>query len=285
MKKLRVCLTLALLAVVCFAAVAARLTDRSEVVPEIVFLSVGEGSATLLRTGAGNILIDAGPDDAETALCKRLRRLGVESFALVIFTHPDEDHIGGGDGILRAFPTDAVWTNGEVADSDCFRALAEAMREIPVRTASAGTFANIGGAVITVLSPVPERAGSLTENENSLVLKLHVGEWEILLMGDAGQETESYLLSDYGAAQLRADILVAGHHGSDSASGADFLSAVSPSRIVVSCGSGNRYGHPDGRALARMEKVCSDIRRTDLEGDIHIPLLPDAGEQTEKGES
>ena len=284
LKHLRTVLTVAVLAVFCFAAIAVRHNTRPADTPEIVFLSVGEGSATLIRTADGDILIDAGPEDAETALCERLSRLGVERFALVIFTHPHEDHIGGGDGILRAFPTDAVWTNGETADSDSYRALMRAIGDVRCETVTAGAFANIGGAVITVLSPAAENDGIRTENENSLVLKIHAGVTDILLMGDAGTETEASLLSRYGVAQLRADILAAGHHGANSAGGTDFLSAVSPSRIVISCGSGNRYGHPDGRALARMEAVCSDIRRTDLEGDIHIPLSADTGEAIRKGE-
>ena len=69
---------------------------------------------------------------------------------------------------------------------------------------------------------------------------------------------------------LRADVLIAGHHGSDSASSAEFLAAVSPNEIVISCGAGNEYGHPDGRALKRMRAVCDTIRRTDLEGDVRI---------------
>ena len=54
---------------------------------EIVCLDVGQGNSTLLRTGAGDVLIDAGPEAAQEALVRRLHALGVESLALVILTH------------------------------------------------------------------------------------------------------------------------------------------------------------------------------------------------------
>lgn len=93
----------------------------------------------------------------------------------------------------------------------------------------------------------------------------------LLIMGDAGEETENRLLNlTAGTDSLRADILFAGHHGANGSCGAEFLAAVAPEQIIISCGADNPYGHPDGRALERMRAVCGDIRRTDLAGDIHL---------------
>lgn len=266
-------LRLVLLAAALLALLAVgiwRLTDRAEPTPEAVFFDVGEGSATLIRTTAGNILIDTGPEDSQAVLCERLRQLGVREFALLVLTHPDEDHIGGADGVLRAFPVQEIWTNGEAADTDSYRALLRAAKQVPVRVVAASERKMLDGVTVTVLSPTVEASGS--ENENGLVLLVETAGTRLLLMGDAGQETEARLLGQAGGPDLRADILLAGHHGSDSASGAAFLAAVSPREIVISCGAGNAYGHPDGRALARMQAVCGRIRRTDLEGEIHISL-------------
>lgn len=238
--------------------------------PEVVFLNVGEGNAALIRTAAGDILIDAGPEDSQAMLCERLRQLGVRELALLILTHPDEDHIGGADGVLQAFPVQEIWTNGETADTDSYDALLRAAGSHSIRTVTAGERWTVGNAAITVLSPTAEAAGS--ENENGLVLLAEAAGTRLLLMGDAGQETEARLLRQAGQVNLQADILLAGHHGSDSASGEAFLAAVAPRQIVISCGAGNAYGHPDGRALARMQAVCDRIRRTDLEGEVHIQL-------------
>ena len=252
------------------AAVVYCLTDRTSDTPEIVVLDVGEGSATLIRTAAGNVLIDAGPENAQEKLCGHLRQLGVRDFDLVIFTHPDEDHIGGGDAVLRAFPVREIWTNGAADANDSYDTLIRTADEkaVSVRCVAAGETAEVGDVSLSVLSPLAGEAEA--DNEGGLVLMLSLGGKRILLAGDAGQSTEKKLLQRLAPDDLRADVLIAGHHGSNSASSAEFLAAVSPNEIVISCGAGNEYGHPDGRALKRMRAVCDTIRRTDLEGDIRI---------------
>ena len=91
----------------------------------------------------------------------------------------------------------------------------------------------------------------------------------ILLTGDAERETEEYLVQQY-AGRLNSDILHAGHHGSNTSSIEEFLEAVSPEVAVISVGSDNRYGHPTRRVLKRLERFGAEIRRTDLDGDIHF---------------
>ena len=237
---------------------------------EIVCLDVGQGNSTLLRTGAGDVLIDAGPEAAQEALVRRLHALGVESLALVILTHPDEDHIGGADGVLREFPAGRVWTNGVSEANESSQRLDYALLRagLTPETVGTGSAVQLGAAVLTVLCPAAGQAEA--GNEGSLVLRVQCGSFAMLLMGDAGAGTEAWLLEQYGPLQLEADVLHVGHHGSDAACGAEFLRAVLPECAVISCGAGNSYGHPDGRALARLEDAGASVRRTDLEGELRI---------------
>ena len=82
---------------------------------EVRILDVGQGDAALIRTGAHCLLIDAGANGAEETLCSTLRALGVRRLDAVIFTHPDEDHIGGGDLVLAQFPVGTIY----IAPVDC----------------------------------------------------------------------------------------------------------------------------------------------------------------------
>lgn len=143
------------------AAVVYRLTDRTADTPEIVVLDVGEGSATLIRTAAGNVLIDAGPENAQEKLCGHLRQLGIRDFDLVIFTHPDEDHIGGGDAVLRAFPVREIWANGAADANDSYDTLIRTADEkaVSVRCVAAGETAEVGDVILTVLSPLAGEIG------------------------------------------------------------------------------------------------------------------------------
>ena len=45
-------------------------------------------------------------------------------------------------------------------------------------------------------------------------------------------------------ADLRADVITAGHHGSDTSSTEEFLNAVKPRYAVIQVGKDNDFGHP-----------------------------------------
>ena len=233
------------------------------------FLDVGQGDCTLLRTAGGDVLIDCGSESSQESLCRKLKACGVERFALVLLTHPDEDHIGGADAVLEAFPTDLVCLNGADSASESAERLRGTLyaRSVPTSVARAGDSFLFGEVLLTVLYPTQD-AEAADGNGGSLVLRVQCGTISILMMGDAERETEKFLLAAYGPSHLSADLLHVGHHGSNSSSGEAFLQAVSPSYAVVSCGAGNRFGHPDGRTLARLSAVGATVLRTDRSGDI-----------------
>ena len=87
------------------------------------------------------------------------------------------------------------------------------------------------------------------------------------MMGDAGIEAENEIMKD--GYNVDADILKVGHHGSRTASGAPFISAVSPDISVIEVGAGNDYGHPYQNTLDRLHQV-SKVYRTDLDGTITV---------------
>jgi competence protein ComEC len=73
----------------------------------------------------------------------------------------------------------------------------------------------------------------------------------ILLPADIEKEAEREIISRYPDA-LRSDILVAGHHGSNTSSSDDFINAVSPELVLFPAGWMNRYHHPAKKVLHRL---------------------------------
>ena len=63
-------------------------------------------------------------------------------------------------------------------------------------------------------------------------------------------------------------MLQTGHHGSKNATSEEFLDAVEPDIALISCGRNNRYGHPAGETLERLDKAGVDVFRTDRDGAI-----------------
>jgi len=257
-----------------FLLVGCNRSSKSPIL-EMICLDVGQGSSTLVRTAEGDILVDAGSEDSQDELCRKLRALGVERLSLLILTHPDEDHIGGADGVLEHFETDVIWTNGAIAENDSYDRLVRMVQgmNLSVRTVRGGDGITLGALQLSVLSPISEH--SEDGNEDSLVLLLRCASFGALLMGDANERAEQTLVETYGAAHLDVDVLCVGHHGSNTSSSVRLLRVTTPQYAVISCGAGNSYGHPDGRTLARLKDAGAEICRTDLEGDVTIAVFED----------
>lgn len=235
---------------------------------QIIFLDVGQGDAVLLRTKGGNVLIDAGTEASEELLCLRLESLGVKSLSLAVFTHFDEDHIGGADGVLRRFPTERIWVSGATSDNEPARRLLLAAESTDAKVDRVFSGANFMLGELYLFVMAPETCDSQAGNEGSLIVKMQFGSVSALFMGDAGAEEEARLVYAYGRTQLSVDLCKIGHHGSNTSTSELFLQAVQPRHAVISCGADNSYGHPTGEILTRLRDFGVTVLRTDLDGEI-----------------
>lgn len=232
------------------------------------FLDVGQGDALLIRTPEGDVLVDASDEAAQELLCLRLEQIGVRSLRLAVFTHPDEDHIGGGDGVLSRFPTDEIWISPAPMENEAARLLLETAERCgtTVSVVQAPKISFMGRMTLAVLAPIGNLSGD--SNEGSLILRVQYGDTTALLMGDADAAAEETLITRYGRSQLDCDILKVGHHGSNTSSTPLFLRAAHPTYAVISCGAGNSYGHPTGEVLEKLRDAGAEVLRTDLCGEI-----------------
>ena len=143
-------------------------------------------------------------------------------------------------------------------------------------TAEAGKKYDLGaGARLTIIGPTQPyftkeqmKAGGNEPNANSIVVRLDYGDFSMLLMGDAEEQSEQRMLSK--DVDLNAKILKVGHHGSKYATSAAFLSRVNPQVSIISDGEWNRYGHPAQAVLDRLKAANAKVYRTDLQGEISI---------------
>ncbi len=236
---------------------------------EIRFLDVGQGDCTLLRTPQGNVLVDAGPESTQELLMSRLRALGVDALELLIVTHPDEDHMGGADGVLRALSVKEVWTNGYEDTHETALTFRDALMSSHAthKGVTAGEKYTLGEMTLFVYAPFAAEDAA-KGNEGSIVFRLVCGTSVAIFTGDAEADTEERLLSVYGRDGLSCDLYKVGHHGSSTSTGEEFLSALSPKYAVICCGRENTFGHPHGAVLDRLARIGAQTLRTDLDGEI-----------------
>ncbi|MCG8100658.1 MAG: hypothetical protein JAZ05_16355, partial [Candidatus Thiodiazotropha taylori] len=96
-------------------------------------------------------------------------------------------------------------------------------------------------------------------------------DWTILLPGDIEQAAEDALLS-VNPRQLRSDLVVAPHHGSNSSSTAEFVTAVDPQWVLFSTGYKNSYGFPKSEVVQRWQAQGARLLNTAQSGAIEFRL-------------
>ena len=238
------------------------------------FFDVGQGDSMLIMAPQGNVLIDAGPNDCEKDLERYLDDLGITTLHCVIATHPHEDHIGSMDMIFEEFEVkNLIMPNAEV-DTDTFtetgdytRMMAGAAEQgTTVNYAKSGTTFSLGELQFMFLAPNATDYNDL--NDWSLVTKVTYGSTSMIITGDAESISEKEIVKKYGSSTLDCDILKSGHHGSSSSSCDEFLDAIDAEIVVISCGAGNKYNHPNTDTMDRYREREMEIYRTDLEGTI-----------------
>jgi beta-lactamase superfamily II metal-dependent hydrolase len=97
----------------------------------------------------------------------------------------------------------------------------------------------------------PSQAGSRTADDQTLVARLEVSGFRILLMSDAGAATENALVRRYGD-HLRSDVVVFGRHGEDITATEAFLRATQPEVIVLNRADPFRDGSDEPALRSRL---------------------------------
>jgi competence protein ComEC len=261
----------------------------------IKMLNIGQGDAILIKTSEQTILIDTGDieSDSQAMLRKELDKNHIKKIDKVILSHPHADHIGGMEVLLSgAYQVGTIYDNGMLSKSKIYlnyRNKAKALG-IEHKTLKAGDVLDFGnGASFKVLWPTAslQEQGKIkgyesSPNNESIVGKLIFGSFSMLFTGDVEQEAEAQILKNYSAA-LKSTILKSPHHGSKTSSSLSFLNAVHPEACLISCGAGNKYGHPHEVTLNKYQKIHAKVFITKDQGTISI--LSDGKKYEIKGDN
>lgn len=215
----------------------------------LTVLDVGQGQAVHVQTATHDLMFDAGPsfgtqsDAGSRILVPYLRASGVQRLDALIVSHADKDHAGGADSLVAVVPV--------AADQ---------------RHCIDGQAWEWDGVRFVVLHP---RAGDYAEkrpsNALSCVVKIESKHGSVLIPGDLEGKAEADLLARHGE-KLKADLLVAPHHGGRKTASPEFVAAVGAREVIFPAGYRNRFGHPHPDVLARF--ADSRIHRTDTHGAV-----------------
>jgi len=238
------------------------------------FIDVGQGNMVLIETSNKKFFVfDCNiTSDNETRVINYVeRQIGYrKQLAAFICSHRDADHMRGVNILNNNFPIQKIWDSGypgTTTDSIEYSRYMNLRRSIGVSVQEKRTYMDYEMTRLRFLSAQDNR---LPENANAqgLVIKVEHRNASTcgsstILTGDCDAETwRAAIVKDYNDVDLKADILMAGHHGSlsffdDPADSVNYyethMRKIKPTMTIISVGD-NPHGHPNKTAVRLYEK-------------------------------
>ncbi|MFG3116446.1 ComEC/Rec2 family competence protein [Streptomyces sp. NPDC048197] len=240
-----------------------------------VVCDVGQGDGLVLAAGDGTALVvDTGPEPHAIDRC--LTELGIRRIPLLVLTHFHADHVDGLPGVLRGRSVGAIETTTlqDPPGQAQFVRETAARARIPLVRAVPGERRRLGPLGWEVLWPpaVPFAPVLDGPNDASVTLLVRTGGLTFLLLGDLEPPAQQALLAAHPEL-AGVDVLKVAHHGS-AHQDPPLMHRLAPRLALISCGTGNPYGHPAPRTIAALRAQGARVLRTDTDGAIAILGTP-----------
>ena len=276
------CIVCVLIFVMVFACLLNWKTEDGFDKADAIFVDVGQGDCIHIRTPSGkNVLIDGGGkesfDVGKRVLKPYLLKNGVRKIDLAVITHLDIDHFGG----IRSLANEGMVDSLGLYEGN--RLIEKGIMKDTGLTQTQLLYLHQGDRIkvdsdvwLEILYPQQKSTQiyeteieAKEENPRSLVIRVHLGKYRILMTGDIDTQTENEVLAVQRTGNIEADILKIGHHGSKFSTSDTFLEAVNPQVAVFLTGK-NNYGHPDISIIEKCREKGIMIYRTDKDGAIGL---------------
>ncbi len=265
------------LSVIALLFVVALLPHRER---RFTFLDVGQGDCAVIEWDQSVVIMDAGPG-YEKVLEPYLKMRGIYTIDALMISHPDSDHIKGAIELAESgkFKVSVlIMADQKAHDNELSERLENAVRSqdgevVRIRAGDSISINEKSTLTFQCLSPGVEYPDS---NSGSLVLLAKGENVSVLFMGDISLETEAQMTREGVLKGIETvTVLKAAHHGSNYATGEEFLRQIHPELTVISCGKNNSYGHPGEVMLSRLSAHGDPWRVTAVNGCIQIRLRND----------
>lgn len=238
----------------------------------VTVLDVGQGQCISIFSGESTVLIDCGGlyslDNAGDTAASYLLTHGRRRVDALLLTHLHADHANGVTQLLQLTEVGELILPDGVEDGDGLLpgilAAAEA-RGTAIHLVTRDETLTAGDISLTLYAP----AESGDVNERCMLIRASIGNYDMLVTGDAPEAVETAFAASHGLGGT--ELLIVGHHGSRLSCGQALLDALGAETAVISVGC-NYYGHPAEETLERLARSGYNVYRTDLNGNVKIRI-------------
>nr|WP_180302028.1 DNA internalization-related competence protein ComEC/Rec2 [Neisseria meningitidis] len=232
---------------------------RSPGVPEnevaVTVWDAGQGLSVSVQTANHHLLFDTGTAAAaQMGIVPSLNASGIRYLDYLVLSHHDSDHDGGFQAVGK-IPNGGIYAGQPEFYEGAWHCAEQRWQW--------------DGVDFEFLMPSERK--NIDDNGKSCVLRVVADGAALLVTGDLDTKGEESLVGKYGG-NLYSQVLVLGHHGSNTSSSGVFLNAVSPEYAVASSGYANAYKHPTEAVQNRVRAHGIKLLRTDLSGALQFGL-------------
>ena len=265
------------------------------------YIDVGEGDAIFINFADGKtMLIDCGTENARNynAVKRYLDEYTGGTLNYFVLTHTDSDHVGNAAKLIENYTVETAFVP-DLLQPENFNPYYRAYsllqeKEVDIK------YSAVGGKVVgedyylVMLSPNAktttdsaydvfnsyEDPPADVRNNVSPIIYLEYKGVRFIFTGDAGFSQEQVALNNVKNNIVNKskvnltdiDFLKVSHHGSDDASGDEFLQTLTPKNAVISVGGDNRNNHPTPQTLTRIRAANENcnIYLTSVWGTVSV---------------
>lgn len=237
----------------------------------IYYLDVGQSDCSIIVCNDEVMMIDTGTLNHNIKIRGALLALGIDEIDYLVVTHPHDDHMGNAAEIIKKYNVKniimpKIVDNGQI-ETQTYDHLINSIAKYNVNpmTAKFGYKIYLGNASIDFLAPFNQENDL---NNMSIVLKVSYGDTAFLFQGDAESGVENKIINT--GADISADVIKVGHHGSSTSTSEKYINNVNPSIAIVSCGADNSYKHPNKQIIDVLDNCDIETYITAYNGNIMI---------------